>query len=487
MRIRSVRFNFIMNFILTASSIIFPLITFPYISRVLQAAGNGKIAFASSVLTYFTMFASLGIPTYGIRTCAKVREKKEKLSRTVQELLIINTVTMLLTYVVFMVLLQLIPEFAAEKELMWINSIGLVLNVFGVSWLYSALEQYAYITICSLVFKVLSIIMMFVWVKNPDDYVKYGAITIFAASGSYVMNFINLHKYVSLRKTGTYNFRQHLKPVCIFFATSAAISVYTNLDVVMLRFMKDDAEVGYYNASIKVKTILVSLITSLGTVLLPRLSFYVHIKDRDAFWSTIVKAFNFVLVLASSVTVYFMLFAKETILVLSGNGYEPAVVPMFLLMPTVLFIGLSNITGIQVLTPLNKEKKVLISIIYGAVLDFVFNLILIPGYGASGAAFATLLAEAVVLVVQCIYLRDMLKTILSELSIAKVAIAATCSSAIVILIKGALILSPFFIICITGAIFFATYFLLLLLMRERFVMGIWSIIGEKMKGILRKG
>lgn len=487
MKIRSVRFNFIMNFILTASSIVFPLITFPYISRVLQATGNGKVAFVSSVLTYFTMFASLGIPTYGIRVCAKVREDKEKLSHTVQELLIINTITMLFTYIVFVILLHFIPEFAAEKELMWINSISLVLNVFGVNWLYNALEQYAYITACSLIFKVISIIMMFAWVKNPEDYVKYGAITVFAASGSYVMNFINMHKYVSLRKTRIYNFSQHLKPVCIFFATSAAISVYTNLDVVMLRFMKDDAEVGYYNASIKVKTILVSLITSLGTVLLPRLSFYVHTKDKAAFHSTIVKAFNFVLVLATSVTVYFMLFAKETILVLSGKGYAPAVMPMFLLMPTVLFIGLSNITGIQVLIPINKEKKVLVSIIYGAVLDFILNLILIPGYGASGAAFATLIAEAVVFIVQCIYLRDMLKVILGELSIVKVLVAVMCGSAVVIWIKGMLSLAPFPTICLTGIVFFAIYFFLLLIMKEKFIISIWNFVWQRVKGIFRKG
>lgn len=487
MKIKSVKFNFIMNFILSASSIIFPLITFPYISRVLQAAGNGKVAFASSVLTYFTMFASLGIPIYGIRACAKVREEKEKLSHTVQELLIINTITMIFTFTVFMVLMYVIPEFAAEKELMWINSISLVLNVFGVSWLYSALEQYAYITICSIVFKIISVIMMFVWVKGPEDYVKYGAITVFAASGSYVLNFINLHKHISLRKTGEYNFSQHLKPICIFFATAAAISVYTNLDVVMLRFMKDDSEVGYYNASVKVKTILVSLITSLGTVLLPRLSFYVHTKDKDAFHSTIVKAFNFVLVLATSVTIYFMIFAKETILVISGEGYAPAVMPMVLLMPTVLFIGLSNITGIQVLIPIDKEKKVLVSIIYGAVLDFVLNLILIPEYGASGAAFATLMAETVVLVVQCIYLRGMLKTILGELSIVKVISAAIGSSSVVIWIKGMLSLSPFFIIGITGSIFFVVYFSLLLLMREKFIMSIWNAVWQRATKILRKG
>lgn len=486
MKIRSVKFNFIMNFILTASSIVFPLITFPYVSRVLQAAGNGKVAFATSVLAYFSMFACLGIPTYGIRACAKLREDKEKLSHTVQELLIINTVTMVLTYAVYAVLIQLIPQFTAVKELMWINSVGLVLNVFGVSWLYSALEQYAYITICSLIFKVISIIMMFAWVKNPGDYVKYGAITVLAASGSYVVNFINLHKYVSLKKRGRYDFRQHMKPICIFFATSAAISVYTNLDVVMLRFMKNDTEVGFYNAAIKVKTILVSLITSLGTVLLPRLSFYVRSKEKEAFYRMVLKAFDFVFVLALAVTVYFMLFAKETILVLSGKGYQPATAPMILLMPTVLLIGLSNITGIQVLTPINKEKKVMISIIYGAVLDFVLNLVLIPKYGAAGAAFATLMAEAVVLVAQCIFLRDMLREIKGQLHIKKPVLAAVAGSILALLVKNVSSLPPFLMICVTGVIFFGLYFLLLLFMKDRLVTGIWCSVLEKIKGFRRK-
>ena len=476
MKIHSVKFNFIMNFLLTASSIIFPLITFPYVSRVLGAVGNGKVAFASSVLTYFTMFASLGIPTYGIRACAQVREDKEKLSRTVQELLVINTVTMLIVYLVFVVMVFAVPEFREEKELLYINSITMVLNVFGVSWLYSALEQYAYITVCSLVFKVLSIIMMFAWVKDPDDYIIYGAVTVFASCGSYVMNFIKMHKYVTLKKTGKYDFKRHLRPVGIFFAMSAATSVYTNLDVVMIRFIKDDAEVGYYNAAIKVKTILVSLITSLGTVLLPRLSYYVERKEEHAFYHIIVKAFNFVLILASSVMVYFMMFAEEAVLVLSGEGFRPSIPAMILLMPTVLLIGLSNITGIQILTPMGREKEVLISIVAGAVLDFGLNLVLIGRYGAAGAAFATLLAELLVLVVQCVYLKEMLRSVVTQISVGKTAAALFVAGIAAVLLKLNLDIRPFWMICVTGAVFFGIYGVLLLAMKEPFVMEMWEML-----------
>ena len=319
MKIRSVKFNFIMNFIMAASAIVFPLITFPYVSRVLMAVGNGKVAAATAVVTYFNMFASLGIPTYGIRACAKVRDDKEKLSKTAQELLIINSVTMLITCVVFIVSVAAVPEFSVEKELYIINGIGMVLNMFAVTWLYNALEQYAYITVCNIVVKIVSLLLMFLLVKKPEDYIIYGGITVLASSASYVLNFLYALRFISLKKTGKYEFRIHMKPIFRFFAMTAAASVYTNLDVVMLKFMKGDVEVGYYNAAIKVKTILVSLITSLGTVLLPRLSYYVKKNEKELFYQMIGKAVNFVVIVGLPLSVYFMIFAEESILFLKSD------------------------------------------------------------------------------------------------------------------------------------------------------------------------
>ena len=482
MKIRSVKFNFIMNFILTASSVIFPLITAPYIFRTLQPAGSGKVDSAAAIITYFMMFASLGIPTYGIRTCAKVRDDKEKLSKTVQELMIINTVSMLISFTVFLIMLAVVPEFAEERTLLLINSISMVLNVIGVSWFYNAIEQYAYITTCSIVFKIISIIMMFLWVKSPEDYITYGAITVFAGSASYVLNFWNLRKYISFKKTGPYDFRQHIKPILIFFATSAAISVYTNLDIVMIRFMRGSTEVGYYTAAIKVKTLLVSLITSLGTVLLPRLSYYIEKGEKQAFHRMVVKAFDFVIMIGLSVTVYFIFMAKESILLLAGDQFGPSVLPMQILMPAVLFIGLSNITGIQILTPQGFENKVVYSIIYGAVLDFVLNLALIGNYGAAGAAFATLLAELIVLVVQCIYLRKMLWGLVGKISIRENLLASLVSLGVLLVTKkflplpdGASELQIFLNLAVTAVLFFGCYGGLLLIQKEKFVM---EIIGK---------
>lgn len=484
MKIHSVKFNFIMNFIMSASSIVFPLITFPYISRVLMATGNGKVATASAVVAYFNMFASLGIPTYGIRACAKVRDDKKALSKTAQELIIINSITMLISCVVFAFTVILVPEFAAEKELYLINGIGLALNVFAVTWLYNALEQYAYITVINMITKLFSLILMFLLIKRPEDYVIYGGITVFASSASYVFNFIYARKFITLKKIGKYNFRVHMTPILKFFAMSAAISVYTNLDVVMLQFMQGDAEVGYYNAAIKVKTILVTLITSLGTVLLPRLSYYVKKEKTEDFYRMIGKAVNFVVVAGLPLTIYFMLYASESIQFLAGDGYQGAILPMIILMPTVLLIGMSNITGIQILTPQNQEQKVLNSIVCGAVADFLLNLVLIPKMASSGAALATVIAELVVLLVQCVYLKEILKDIMRDVSGVKIGAAIVVATIGGSLVKGLLDLESsgwsmeiqsFVMLAISACVFFGIYGVVLLMTKEKLV---WEIVGN---------
>lgn len=483
MKIHSVKYNFIMNAILTVAGIIFPLITFPYISRVLLVEGSGKVAFATSVVTYFTMFASLGIPTYGVRACAIVRDNKEKLSKTVQELLIISGGTTLLTYIVFGISLFVIPEFAQERTLLLIVGLGIGLNTIGVQWLYNALEQYSYITTCSILFKVIGMILMFLLVKESSDYQIYGGVYVIASFGSYVLNFICLRKFVTFQKTGTYQFKQHLKHIMVFFAMSAGASIYLNLDVVMLRFLQSNEAVGYYNAGIKVKTVLVTCVTSLGTVLLPRLSYYIETADKKAFQLMVGKAFRFVFVAASAVTVYFSIFARESILLLSGEAFLPAVGPMMILMPTVLLIGLSNVTGIQILTPNGREREVMYSIWGGAILDFVLNLIVIPKFSANGAALSTLLAEGMVLLLQSWFLRDVLWSYIRQVQCWKIVIALAVASVMTIPVKIWIDSGVFVTLLVSAIVFFGGYAVVLLFLKEPFVS---EILNSGIHAIVRK-
>lgn len=464
-RQRSLKLNFIMNAILTMSSVIFPLITFPYVSRILLSAGTGKVSFATSLVNYFTMFAHLGIPTYGIRACAKVRDDKLALSQTVHELLWINLVTGVISYLALFGTIALVPRVRAERPLFLIMSVTILLNGIGMEWLYRALEQYTYITVRSIVFKVIAMAAMFALVHEQSDYVIYGAISIFAASASQLLNFFNARKYIYMRPVRPYQWRRHLRPVLVFFAMSCATTVYTSLDEVMLGFMCTDSVVGHYHAAVRIKTILVSIVTALGTVLLPRASYYIQNKAFAEFDRITRKAINFVCLVAIPLVVYFILFAREGILLLSGPDFMPAIPAMQVIMPTVLLIGLTNVLGIQILVPLGGEKVVLRSEIAGAVVDLLINLALIPSMGAVGAAIGTLVAEVTVLAVQYAALRERANDALRQVHHARLLIGVGLACAGSVWVKW-LHFGSFATLALSAIAFFGIYGGFLLLRRE---------------------
>lgn len=474
-----------MNALLTMSSVIFPLITFPYVSRVLLPTGTGKVSFATSLISYFSMFAQLGIPTYGIRACAMVRDDREALTRTAHELLMINLVMDVISYLALAIALVFVPRLREDRLLYVVICFTIVLTSIGMEWLYKALEQYTYITVRSLIFKVIALVAMFLLIHDRDDYVIYGALSIFAASASNVLNFINAHKYIDMKPVGNYNIRRHLKPVGIFFAMSCATTIYTHMDTVMLGFMATDEDVGYYNAAVKIKSVLVSVVTSLGTVLLPRASYYVEHGMTDEFWRITKKALNFVFVLSLPLMLYFILFAKQGIYFLSGSAYANSILPMQIIMPTLLFIGITNILGIQILVPLGKEKTVLYSEIVGAVVDLILNAILIPRFTSAGAAIGTLAAEFAVLLVQYAALKREIADSIRSISYWKIMLGlllgTVCSYWVVRCDIG-----NFATLVVTACLFFAAYGLTLLLTRESMTLEMAGQVFDKVKGILSK-
>lgn len=482
---KSLKLNFFMNVMLTMSSFIFPLITFPYVSRILLPVGTGKVSFATSIVTYFSMFAQLGIPTYGIRVCATVRDDRKKLSKVAQELLIINLVMCILSYAVLFIAIFTVPRLKEEKNLYIILSFTIILTSIGMEWLYKALEQYTYITMRSVFFKFVALVAMFLLVHKQEDYILYGGITIMAASASNVLNLVNVHKYIDLKPIGNYDFKRHIKPIVIFFAMSCATTIYTNLDTVMLGFMATDADVGYYNASVKIKSILVSVVTSLGAVLLPRASYYIQQGELKQFRRITSKALTFVFLIATPLMVYFIYFAKEGIYFLSGSSYESAVVPMQLIMPTLLLIGITNILGIQMLIPMGKEKVVLYSEIWGAVVDVIINAILIPKYASVGAAIGTLIAEFVVFVVQFRFLKDEVKDAFKRIHYGRILIAILLSSIGSLWIKHFFV-GNFKVLVMSAVAYFGIYGIILLLFREEMVVEIADTVIKNVLRVFRK-
>lgn len=465
---RSLKLNFVMNAILTMSSFIFPLISFPYVSRILLPEGTGKVSFATSLIAYFTMFAQLGIPTYGVRACARVRDDRKALTRTAQELLIINLVMTALSYTALFLALIFVPRLRQERDLYLLVSLSMLFTTIGMEWLYKALEQYTYITVRSIAFKLVSLVSMFALIHSREDYVIYGGITILASSASSIFNFFHARRFISLRPVGGYHFKPHLKAVAVFFAMACASTVYTNLDTVMLGFMTSDETVGYYNAAVRIKSILVSIVTSLGAVLLPRASYYVEHGQMDQFRKITRKALNFVFLAAVPMMLYFILFARQGIFLLSGENYAGSVIPMQWIMPTLLFIGLSNVLGIQILVPLGRERVVLWSIVAGAAVDVVLNVLLIPKFGASGAAAATSAAELVVLAVQFVVLGKEAKTAFGAVSYEKLLVAlilCVCVSGWVPFLGW----GNFPTLLLSAVLFFGSYLGVLLALKETLI------------------
>lgn len=473
----SLKINMLMNAILTMSSFLFPLITFPYVSRILLPAGTGKVDFASSVITYFSMFAQLGIPTYGIRACAKVRDDKTALSRTVHELLFINLLMCVFVYLAFFLSLMTIPRLKQDQLLFLIMGVSIGLNALGVEWLYKALEQYTYITARSIAFKFIALISMFLLVHEQNDYMIYGGITIFAASASNILNFLNLRKHIFLKPVGGYRIRQHFSMILVFFSMSVATTIYTHLDNVMLGFMRDDTDVGYYGAAVKIKQILVSLVTSASAVLLPRASYYVDKGLMEDFFRILKKTMHFIMLTAFPMAVYFMIFAKEGIFFLSGEAFTGSILPMQIIMPTLILIGITNVIGIQMLVPLGKERQVLYSEIAGAAVDLILNSILIPKYAASGAAIGTLAAEFAVLAWQLAASRSVPVNLFEDISFIKIAAASAAACVSCIWVRSC-ITGNFPVLLISAACFFAGYGLILAALKEPFL---WELLRNFVK------
>ena len=475
-KVHSVKYNFIMNFILTASRFIFPLITFPYISRVLGVDANGRLGFAASVADYFLLVASLGIPTYGIRACASVRDDPEKLSKTVQEIFIINEATTILVILVYMLSVAFVPQFRNEAALFYIHAADIALNAIGVAWFYQAIEQYDYITMRTIACKVIGILLMFLLVHQKSDYVIYAAITVFTTSAANIINFLRLRKYVSFRKFKDYDFRQHMKPIMILFAQTLASAIYGCLDSVMLGFMRGNVEVGLYTIAAKLKMVLLALVTSLTSVLLPRMSYYVKNDDSENFDRMVVIALNFTTMMSIPLGVYFTLYSAPILGFIAGEEYLPAALTMALITLALIPIGITRVLGVQVLTAKGQEEKVLRSVIIGAIADFLLNLAWIPNYGAAGAAFATLITEIIVLIVQLRYTWGHIAPHMQEFSALKYVLWSVISGLISwLMFRSLAINASYFIqVLISGLSFFIPYLIGLFVTNDFAVRSIMS-------------
>ncbi len=399
----SIKKNYIYNLVYQILVIILPLITTPYISRVLGAENIGIFSYTTSISAYFILFGSLGISLYSQREIAYHQENKNKNSKTFLEIVILRTITMLTSTTIFFITFATNGEYNFFYKILIIE---LIAQCFDISWFFSGLEEFKKTVLRNLVVKCTSIVAIFLLVKTPQDLYKYFWIYALSVFLGNISLWFYLPKYLVKVKLSELNITQHLKPTLVLFIPEIAIQVYTILDKTMIgAIWEDKSEVGFYQQSERIIKLLLTIITSLGTVLLPRVANCFANNKKQEVFEYIKKSFHYVYFLAFPMIFGIIAVADKFVPIFFGLGYDKVAILMSIISPIILFIGMSNVIGKQYLLPTKRQKQYTISVILGAIVNFIINSCLIWKYGALGASIGTVIAEFSVTLAQVIFVR----------------------------------------------------------------------------------
>lgn len=409
MALKSIKYNFFLNLINTIAGVIFPIVTFPYVARILDPDGLGLISFYQSIINYVTIFSSLGIGLYAVREIARVKDDNIKRNRAAVEILLLHMSLTLLGYLVVAILCLSVERISAHESLFLVLSIPIFFNAIGVNWFYQAMEDFKYITLRSLTFKFLGAVALFIFVKNRNDVMNYAIILVLADVGNNIFNLIRLRKYIDRRNINHTELKimRHLKPATIIFTLNIIISLYLGLSPIIIGFMVNDDAVGYFTATSKLTAATLSIVTALGTTLLPRMSYYLSHDDTEKFNSTAAKGLNLIIALSLPISAGLALTAPELILCFSGNEFTPAIPTMIIMAPTVLIIGIAGILGYQILYPMGHEKLIIKASLTGFIIYIATVFFLTPPFLQNGTAAAYALAELTVTTSFIIFCRSM--------------------------------------------------------------------------------
>ncbi|WP_139903728.1 flippase [Clostridium thermarum] len=388
---KSLKKNFIFNLIFTLMNIIYPIITLPYVSRVLMADNLGKVNLAISLINWLIIIASVGIPTYGIREIARVREDKRKLSKVFSELMIIKFFATVFTVIAYVTLLLSNEKFSSELSLYIVTGLNLFLNIFSMDWFYQGIEEYGYITSRSIILKLISLILMFITVTSSEDYVYYAILSVFANSFGNIINFIYSKRFVKIVFKDI-NFMYHLQKIKFFFFASLVFSIYTQFDSVILGFFKSNTAVAYYTRTKQVINLGLIFSSSLTQVMLPRVS-YLFQKNKYEYRKAIEKSVDYVYIISIPLTSAVIVLSHEVMMVLGGSEFINAKYSLQIAGVVIIVNSLGTLMYSQVLLPTGNESKSLNVHLITAFISLCLSLLLIPNLSYIGAAIVYTLSQ----------------------------------------------------------------------------------------------
>lgn len=472
----SIKKNYLMNLSYQIVAILVPLVTTPYVSRILNADGIGAYSYTLSVTTYFSLFATLGVSTYGQLKIAKCRDNKVERSKTFWEIMIARLFTTSLVAVIYFILE---PILGIYKNLYVLMAINLMAGAFDLSWFFQGLELFKLTVSRNFFIRLISTFCIFAFVKEKSDLVIY----TFILQGSTLLGNIllwpYLKKYLCKVEFRSFVFVEHWKQSIIYFIPTIATSVYTILDKSMIGWLTNSAfQNGYYEQAHKIEQILVLVVTSLGTVTLPRMVYLIQDGNTKTYQKIMNSTLNFIFAISVPMCIGVLVIAPTLIPLFLGKGYEPCIKLLQVFSFLIIIVGLDNIIGKQCLMATNKQRQFNIGVIMGAVVNFFVNIILIPRLGAIGAAIGSVAAEFVILSLFIWFSKEMLDFKFIFRIFIRYLVTSIIMSLVVIII-GKVTNASIMMMAIQIFLGICVYILLLLLIRDRFTLDIIkSFVGK---------
>ena len=456
-------------------TVLFPLVTVSYASHIIFSDGIGRVASAQNIVQYFVLIAGLGIPNYGIREVSKVRQSGIDVNKLFTELISINTISTFLCLLIYYILVRDLSVYETDPLLYNIIGLTVFLNFFNVDWFYQGNEEFAYIAKRSFLVKLLSLFLLLTFVNDKDDYVVYASINLFGVAGNNILNCYNLKKYKVRFQFQNLQICRHLKPIFILLSTTIAIELYTMVDTTMLTFMCTSSQVAYYTNSIKIVRLLVIFVTSIGGVLLPRLSYYKFQGMMSECENVVNRVFSymFLLLIPCGVGLYFL--SGSLVRVLFGQSFIGGIHTMEISSILVFALGFSNLFGTQVLLTFNEEKKLLYATLLGAISNLILNVILIPLYDQNGAVIASIVSEVLVTLFTYYYAKKHLRIRLEKKGVTSI-LLSTLFMAILLYSLKSFVSNELLYILLGSASGAVVYFATLLMLRNSFFLDLLSVV-----------
>ena len=389
--------NVLYSGFLTTSLYIFQFITYPYVARVLGVTNIGICNYVQSIVNYFNLFAMLGISILGVREIAKSKDDPKTLNETFSKLFILNACFTFSVLLIYLILINCISQLSEYKQLLYIGASQILFNLFAVEWLFRGLEDFKYITIRTMVVRSLYVVCVFLFVHNSSDYYLYFLIYSGMVVANAVINWNYGRKFVKLSLQSISGIKKYIKPFIYLGSQLVLISVYTTFNTVYLGATCGDVQVGYYTTATKIENIILALYSSFTMVMMPRISAMMESNNLDAVKRKMSQSFDLLFAFVFPCIFFAEFYAEEIVYLVAGHGFEGAIMPMRIVMPLMLIVGIEQILIVQILTPMRKDKQVFINSLFGALFSVVLNFLIVPYLQSIGSAIVWMFCELVVL------------------------------------------------------------------------------------------